>query len=130
MMPSCPSSPSPGAAVVQAKKVLVVSQGAPKHPLEAAFAPQDIIRVPGVDALVLSRILGDERAKEYTISPAASAATGAATEKAAATAGKIANVPYYWGVEPAVYYIYNAIDPLYFWKIAGLVSRSAKYMLS
>jgi hypothetical protein len=114
----------------QAKKILLVAQGAPKHPLESSFAPGDIVRVPGVDALVLSRILGAERAKEYTITSAAAAATASGTsrEKGAAAAGAgggIANVPYYWGVDPAVYHIYNSLDPLYFWKIAGLVSRAS-----
>ena len=101
----------------QAKKVLMVANNMPKSPAESQFAASDIIRVPGVDAIGLSRILGKQQAREFTIS--------------AAPGVKMPTKPYWWGVDPAVYYIYNAVDPLYYWKVAGLVlARNPRQGLS
>lgn len=92
----------------QAKRVLVVQDGAAATSAESQFAKEDIIRVRGVDFQVLGRILGNQRVSECKVE--------------AAIPGKIATVPYWWGVDSAVYYLYNAVDPLYYWKIAALVS--------
>lgn len=87
---------------------MVLVSESDKSKVQDKFPAADIITVPGVDAQVLSRILGKNRASEFKIEPLLPGQQAVTSS-------------YWWGTDAAVYYTYNNMDPLYFWKVAGLV---------
>jgi hypothetical protein len=103
-----PSPQPPALLALQAKKIVLVAE-ADLDKVKGKFPDSDIAVMPGYDGQALSRILGKQRSAEYSIEPLLPGQQ------------KVVSA-YYWGTDPAMYYVYAPQDPLYFWKVAGLVS--------
>lgn len=93
---------------LQATKVVVVD-AKDLDKVKGKFPASDIVVMPGADGIVLSRILGKQCSSEYKV------------ETILQGQQRVMSA-YYWGTDPAVYSIFAPLDPLYYWKVAGLVS--------